>query len=314
MITLGILIADAFAMMFRRPLLRREDRRAILGFAFVVSLALYATILESAVDLYVGGFSRFAPLVFAIVAFAIVARLPRTAIAALLVLAAFDMHLLRSRNLFDYAVNPLVAVWAIVYWITVAIRRPRVRQVAAMLLLSVPLFAEELPVNSRATNLYLGFAKSQPNWHGQATFRSLSLEWAGLAPRPLTNHFANTRAGISLTYSNVVQPRSWFGHKFGDPDDHVRAEWALLFVRHYWRRDARVSPMLDLGTGPMWSNRRIPAATYRLNFHSQLGLGATIESRLHVMYRFSHISNGEFGPRNPGWNCHALWIGMRMGR
>jgi len=303
MITLLVLIADVFPV----SLLHRDDRRILLGFAGVISLALYAPF-----NLYAFGFSRFAPLVLAILAIA--SRRPRTAIAALLVLAAFDLHLLRSRNLFDYAVNPLVAVWAIAYWISVAIRRPGVLKVAAMLLFSLPIFADEPPVNARATNLYLGFAKSQPNWHGQATFRSISLEWAGFAPRLLTNHFSNTRAGISLTYSDVVQPRSWFGHTFGDPDDHVRAEWALFFVRHHWRRDARVSPLLDLGTGPMWSNRRIPAATYRLNFHSQLGLGATIGSRMHVMYRFSHISNGEFGPRNPGWNCHALWVGMRMGK
>lgn len=305
MITLLILMADAIAMMFRRQLLRRDDRRVILGVA-VVGAAL-------ALGFYAAGFSRFAPLFLAIPAVLIVSRLPRTAIAALLVLLAFDLHLLRSHNLFDYGVNPIVAVWAIAYWIVVAIRRPGMRQLAVILLCSVPLFADEPPVNARATNLYLGFAKSQPNWHGQATFRSISLEWTGFAPRLLTNHLPSTRAGVSLTYSDVVQPRSWFGHTFGDPDDHVRAEWALFFVRHHWRRNARVSPMLDLGTGPMWSNRRVPAATYRLNFQSQLGLGATIGSRLHVMYRFSHISNGEFGPRNPGWNVHALWIGLRMG-
>jgi lipid A 3-O-deacylase PagL len=302
MITLLVLIADVFPV----SLLHRDDRRIILGFAGVISLALYAPF-----NLYASGFSRFAPLVLAILAIA--TRRPRTAMVALLILAAFDFHLLRSRNLFDYAVNPLVAVWAIVYWIVVATRRPRIRQLALMLFAASPLFAQEPPVNARATNLYLGFAKSQPNWHGQATFRSISMEWAGFAPRLLTNHLPNTRAGISLTYSDVVQPRSWFGHRYGDPDDHVRAEWALFFARHYWRRDARVSPMLDLGTGPMWSNRRVPAATYRLNFHSQLGLGATVGSRLQVLYRFSHISNGEFGPRNPGWNVHALWIGMRMG-
>ena len=295
MITLLVLIVDVF----RRSLLHREDRRLILGFAV---LAMIASVLGA----YPAGFSRFAPLV--LVLFAIATRRPRTAIVALLVLVAFDLHLLRSRNLFDYAVNPLVAVWAVVYWISVGLRRIRARQLAVMLLCALPLCAQE-----RATNVYLGYTRSQPNWHGQATFRSISWEWAGFAPRLLTNHFSNTRAGISLTYSDVVQPRSWFGHTYSDPDDHVRAEWAFFFVRHYWRRDARVSPMLDFGTGPMWSNRRIPAATYRLNFHSQLGLGAAIGSRLHLMYRFSHISNGEFGPRNPGWNCHALWLGMRLG-
>ena len=302
MIMLLIVLIDAVAMLLRRPLLHREDRRLLFGFIAIVSLALYVEM-----GLYGEGFSRFAPLVLAICAIA--TKRPRTAIVALLILVAFDLHLLRSRNLVDYATNPIVFGWSIVYWLVVAIRRTRLRHAAAMLLLALPLAAEE-----RSTNLYLGYAKSQPNWHGQATFRSIALEWAGFAPPLLTNHFPNTRAGIGLTYSDVVQPRSWFGHTYGDPDDHVRAEWALFFVRHYWRRDARVSPMLDLGTGPMWSNRRVPAATYRLNFHSQLGLGAAIGSRVHVIYRFSHISNGEFGPRNPGWNVHALWIGMRMGR
>lgn len=161
--------------------------------------------------------------------------------------------------------------------------------------------------------MFLGYAESLENWHGQATFRSISVEWAGFAPTAVTKFLPNTRAGVGLTYRDVMQPRSWFGHTYGDPDDHVRAEWALFFVRHHWRRDARVSPMIDIGTGPMWSNRRIPAATSRANFHSQLGLGATFGSRLYVLYRFSHISNGEFVGRNPGWNVNAVWVGMRTG-
>jgi len=162
--------------------------------------------------------------------------------------------------------------------------------------------------SSAATNVYLGYGVSQSNWHGQAFFHSVTFERSGLAP-PLivTSRFPNLRAGVSLSYSDVRQPRSWFGHTYGDPDDRVRAEWAYAFLRRSWK-----TTFVDFGTGPMWSNRRIPAATSRFNFHTQLGFGASF-GRLSLIYRFSHISNGELARRNPGWNVHSLLAGTRIG-
>jgi hypothetical protein len=66
----------------------------------------------------------------------------------------------------------------------------------------------------------------------------------------------------------------------------------------------------------MWSNRRVPAATSRLNMNSQAGFGAILFARshvpLHVGYRFSHISNGGLMGRNPGIQVHQAVIGVRV--
>ena len=164
-------------------------------------------------------------------------------------------------------------------------------------------------------NFYLGYGVSQPNWHGQARFNEVTIEREGFKPRIVTRFFPSLSVGASLTYSDVEQPRSWFGHTYGDPDDHVRAEWLFGFVRREWREGSSARPFVDFGTGPMWSNRRIPAATSRINFHTQLGAGATFGNGRYPMilgYRYSHISNGEFVSRNPGWNVHTFIVGTRF--
>ena len=80
--------------------------------------------------------------------------------------------------------------------------------------------------------------------------------------RYIERYLPDARAGVDIDYADVRQPRSWFGYTYGDPDDSVRAEWAHFFVRNYWRTSSTtLRPYVDIGTGPMWSNRRIPAAT-----------------------------------------------------
>ena len=90
------------------------------------------------------------------------------------------------------------------------------------------------------------------------------------------------------------QPRSWFGYTYGDPDDSVRAEWVHFFIRQYWGSSSTLRLDADLGTGPMWSNRRIPAATSKLNFNSQLGLGVALlpqrqDAAVHRLSLLSHL-------------------------
>ena len=91
----------------------------------------------------------------------------------------------------------------------------------------------------------------------------------------------------------------------------MRAVTSFFFARRHWQRG-----YVELGTGPMWSNRRVPAATSRLNMNSQLGFGTTLftQSRvpLRVAYRFSHISNGGLTHRNPGLNVHTIMAGTRL--
>lgn len=171
-------------------------------------------------------------------------------------------------------------------------------------------------------NIYGGSGKSLTSWHGQASFRQLQFEVLGQS-RWITRHVPKLELGASLTYSDIRQPRSWFGYRYGDGDDSVRAEWAYLFLRRTFRDTSSVEPYIELGSGPMWSNRRVPAATSRFNFHSQLGVGArlfaTSSHPLYVVYRFSHISNLVFGPRNPGmgkrnpgWDVNSVLIGTRV--
>jgi hypothetical protein len=66
----------------------------------------------------------------------------------------------------------------------------------------------------------------------------------------------------------------------------------------------------------MWSNRRIPAATSKLNFNSQLGLGIVLfpnaRMPLFAGYRFFHISNGGLTGRNPGLNVNGFFVGARV--
>jgi len=183
---------------------------------------------------------------------------------------------------------------------------------ALLLLLSSPVFAGDF-------NVYLGDAKSDTNRHGQSRFRLISFELLGRPElmRYVERYLPNARAGVDINYSDVRQPRSWFGYTYGDPDDSVRAEWAHFFIRNYWRPSSNtLRPYADIGTGPMWSNRRIPAATSKLNFSSQLGLGVVLfpnaRMPLYAGYRFFHISNGGLTGRNPGLNVNGFFIGTRV--
>jgi lipid A 3-O-deacylase PagL len=167
----------------------------------------------------------------------------------------------------------------------------------------------------RECNVYLSAGRSPLNWHGHSLFRSVHLELAGES-RWVKRWIPRANVGAAITYSDIRQARSWFGYRYGDPDDWVRAVSSLFFLRRGWRQPAAMQPYVELGSGPMWSNRRVPAATSRLNFHSQFGFGATLfahsRSPLRIGYRFSHISNGEFARRNPGLNVHTVLVGARL--
>ncbi len=167
----------------------------------------------------------------------------------------------------------------------------------------------------RELNVDLSGGGSIANGHGRSDFRSIHFELA-MPCNPIARWVRGIESGAALTYSDIRQPRSWFGHRFGDPDDSVRGESAYFFLRHRWLQSSTaIRPYADLGTGPMWSNRRVPAATSRLNANSQFNLGVILrpQSRfpLRAGYRFSHISNGGITGRNPGLNVHSLFLGIR---
>jgi hypothetical protein len=168
----------------------------------------------------------------------------------------------------------------------------------------------------REINTYFSGGGSRMNFHGHSLFRGVHFEVTG--DSKIANRWMRrTDAGIGVSYSDIHQARSWFGYRYGDPDDNVRAA-SSFFLRRHWRVDSDIQPYAEIGTGPMWSNRRVPAATSRFNMNSQAGFGAILFARsrapIHVGYRFSHISNGGLTGRNPGLEVHQAIIGVRVKR
>ena len=185
-------------------------------------------------------------------------------------------------------------------------------------LLFAALATDALAVDFRARDfaIFVGGGKSVTTWHGQASFRSIQFEIAGDSLF-VQRWIPGATAGASITYHDIRQARSWFGYTYGDPNDSVRAESASVFVRRAWKTKRGAQPFVDIGSGPMWSNRRVPAATSRFNFYSQLGIGADFLAQRHPVYvvlRLSHISNLHIGSRNPGVNLTSLMIGTRVRR
>jgi Lipid A 3-O-deacylase (PagL) len=159
--------------------------------------------------------------------------------------------------------------------------------------------------------LYAAGGKSTTTWHGQADVQMLNLELGrALSPR--------TSVGLVLAPVNLWQPRSWFGDQFGDGNESVRAMSASLLVRRSFRVETSVQPYLELSTGPMFAEKRVPAATSRFNFITQGGAGVVFNAQgrfpLFAGYRVLHISNGGYAPRNPGLNIAAVVAGVQLRR
>ncbi len=151
--------------------------------------------------------------------------------------------------------------------------------------------------------------KSSATWHGQADLQLLQLELGhALSPR--------TTVALVAGAVNLWQPRSWFGDQYRDGNESVRGVSGSVLVRHTWRPGARFRPYLEGATGPMVAEKRVPASTSRFNFMSQAGAGFVLNSdgRLPVFagYRYLHISNGGYSPRNPGLNFSAAVIGVQL--
>jgi hypothetical protein len=151
--------------------------------------------------------------------------------------------------------------------------------------------------------------KSSTTWHGQADLQLLQLE---------LGHTLSPRTTVALVAGavNLWQPRSWFGNQYHDGNESVRGVAGSVLVRHTWRPGARLRPYLEGATGPMVAQKRVPASTSRFNFMSQAGAGFVLNSdgRLPVFagYRYLHISNGGYSPRNPGLNVSAAVIGVQL--
>ena len=169
-------------------------------------------------------------------------------------------------------------------------------------------FAADPASSRRALTIFAAGGRSLQNWHGQATFESLHFEWA----QPWR---WKTQLAFDVAPYSIRQPRSWFGDQYHDGDETVRAISATAIVRRTFRPDSMLRPYLEIGTGPMVANRRVPAATSHFNMATQAGFGVILLSRdvgLYAGYRFWHVSNGGLSSRNPGWNVNGIVIGSRL--
>jgi hypothetical protein len=120
-ITLLALVLDLLA---RRRLFAPRERRALLWFAAAAAIILYGSTLGYLpLDVYRAGFSMWAPIALAVVAIAIAPRSLPVALTLLAVLVAYDLPLFASVNLFDYAVDPILGIAAIVWAIATTFRR-----------------------------------------------------------------------------------------------------------------------------------------------------------------------------------------------
>jgi hypothetical protein len=179
------------------------------------------------------------------------------------------------------------------------------RHIATLLFILLSLTA-----HGQSFVFYGNSGRSLKTWHGQMDVQSLNFEYA----HPLSSR---TELGFVLSPMSIVQPKSWFGEQFNDGDERVRAISASLLLRRRFHLDSqRVQFYGEVGTGPMLAEKAVPASTSRFNFLTQFGMGVVLRpaTRTPIVagYRFEHISNGGYSPRNPGLNVSALVFGVRI--
>jgi hypothetical protein len=124
-VTLLALLADVAARrLFHRALYTPRERAALLLSAATLAVILYGSALGYfPLDVYRAGFSPWAPIVLAAAAAAIATRSLPLACTALAVLVAYDVPLFASVNLFDYGIDPILAMVAVGWVVAAAMRR-----------------------------------------------------------------------------------------------------------------------------------------------------------------------------------------------
>ncbi len=185
-----------------------------------------------------------------------------------------------------------------------------VRIAALLVFFSAPLAAAPFFGPPERVNIFFSGGRSIQNWHGQANVDAINFEL-------IRDWTQRTELGFVIAPTVVTQPRSWFGNKYGDPDETARALSGSFLIRHRYMTDSkRVQPYIELSTGPMWATRRVPAATSHFNFISQGGFGAVFAPNRAMSfvlgYRLAHVSNGGYADRNPGLNIHTIVFGTRF--
>jgi len=184
--------------------------------------------------------------------------------------------------------------------------------VYAIVLISIAPFAgADSLFQPNRRNVYVFGGKSMTGRIGQADIEAVNYELGHAIS-------SRTEFGSVVTLMNIRQWKSGYDDQFGDGSHNVPAVSSSLFVRrHFGGGSSRVRPFVELSSGPVWSQKRVPAGTSRINFISQGGFGVTIHpsERYGVIlgWRFGHISNGGIeGDKNPGYNTNALVVGVQF--
>jgi hypothetical protein len=185
------------------------------------------------------------------------------------------------------------------------------KRLALVLLLIVPCAGADSLFHMNRRNVYMFGGKSMTGRIGQADIEAINYE---------LGHSISSRTefGSVLSLMNIRQLRSGYDDQFGPGNHDVPAISSSLFVRyHFGGQSSRARPFIELSSGPVWSQHRVPAGTSRINFISQGGVGVTIRPRerygIILGWRFGHISNGWFEPdKNPGYNTNALVVGFQF--
>lgn len=91
------------------------------------------------------------------------------------------------------------------------------------------------------------------------------------------------------------------------------AGWHLIYEQRY-RTQAAVRPVLSLGAGMIFTDKKVPIGETHYNFSLLVGAGVEIDlsprTALNLGYRLRHVSNANTGVRNPGINAHTLLVGI----
>jgi hypothetical protein len=159
-------------------------------------------------------------------------------------------------------------------------------------------------------NLYVFGGKSMTGRIGQADVEAVNFELG----RATNSRF---EFGTALAVMNIRQRKSGYDEQLGLGERNVAAAAASLFVRYHFGGGPRLRPFIELSSGPLYSQYRVPAGTSRINFYSQAGAGVTWNptARVGIItgWRFGHISNGGIeADKNPGYNTNALVVGIQL--
>lgn len=112
-LTTILIVADFIA---RGRILTLRERQVLIAALALATIVFYPMAIGIVhVDAYRFGFTPWAPAVLAAIGVVIALRFPRIAVALLVMLVLFDLHALPSLNLFDYVLDPIGGIFAIVW-------------------------------------------------------------------------------------------------------------------------------------------------------------------------------------------------------